>query len=333
MAVTGNMGLTIWDLPADQFDHSLLANNLQAIDQHTHEVGKGPQIPSGGLVNSAVVTAKLADLGVTTAKLADIGVTQAKLAKPSVGTLELLDGAVTNVKIGTGAISADKLDPAMIPIGQCILWLRADVTVPLPGGFWEPLDGRAWSTVTNKMGAGGVQLNTGTMPDTRNAFPLGAATTGTGAGTGTPPAIGQAGGSHTYALNHAHGVTAHAHTIGAHAHTQTDHVHGIVGDGNHNHGMFSRQTKTLALGGSTGDSSFLQTLYVAGFNSGGDNASVPGSGAHSHGGSTVGAGAMNTGTQGSYATSSDGSSTDSQLSATQDIRPKYVGFLILCRVR
>lgn len=333
MAVTGNMGLTIWDLPDDQFNHSLLANNLQAIDQHTHEAGKGPQIPSGGIANSAVITAKIADLGVTTPKLADLGVTQPKLAKPAVGTPELFDSSVTNAKIAAGAISADKLDPSMIPIGQCILWLRADATVPLPGNFWEHLDGRAWSAVTNKMGPGGAQLNTGTMPDTRNAFPLGAATTGTGAGVATAPAIGQAGGSHTYALNHAHGVTAHAHTVPGHNHAQTDHTHGIAGDGNHNHNMFSRQTKTLALGGSTGDSSFLQTLYVAGFNAGGDNASVPGGGAHSHGGGTFGAGAMLTGTQGAFATTSDASTTDSQLSATQDIRPRYVGFLILCRVR
>lgn len=333
MSITSNMGLTTWDIGTDQFDHSKLANNFVALDGHTHEPTKGVQIPSGGIADGSITSAKIFDGAVTTSKVLDINVVQAKLAKPSVGTPELFDASVTAAKIADGAITADKLDPASIPIGQCILWLRADVTVPIPSGFWEPLDGRAWSAVTNKMGAGGTQYNTGTMPDTRNAFVLGAATSGTGSGTGTPPAIGQAGGSHTYNLSHTHTVAGHTHTVPDHVHAMLDHTHAIAGDGSHNHGIYSRLTDTIAQDG--GGASHLQTLYVAGFNSGGENSPIPSGGGHSHGGGTSGiaSGSLNTFGSGAFATTSSGSSTDSQGSATQDIRPKFVGFLILCRVR
>lgn len=336
MSITANMGLTAWDLGTDFYNFTQLASNFVAIDGHTHEPGKGPQIPTAGIVNGAVVAAKIADATLTSTKYGPASVIQAALAKPSVGTPELFDGSVTGAKIASGSITSDKIDSTFVPIGECIMWLRADVTVPIPGGFWEPLDGRAWSSVTNLMGPGGTQLNTGTMPDTRNAFILGAATSGTGSGPSTPPAIGSAGGSMTYGFNHSHSVAGHTHTTLDHTHTMQDHNHAIAGDGAHNHGVYSRQTRTLPQD-QTGNDSYLQTLYVAGFNSGGGNALIPLGGAHSHGGGTgpvaVGSLTSSGASTGASTTSSNGSTTDSQLSSSFDIRPKFVGFLILCRVR
>lgn len=334
MAVTNYMGLTAWDLGDDQYNYSQLANNFIALDEHDHSPSKGQQIQSAGIADNAIITAKIANLNVTTSKYALASVVQAILAKPSVGTDELYDNAVTGAKILDGSVGAVKLDPLLIPIGMTILWYRASDSTPLPGGFWEPLDGRAWSTVTNKMGPGGAQLNSGNMPDTRNAFVLGAATSGTGSGTSTPPAIGAAGGSMTTSLAHSHSVVGHSHTVPDHVHALADHNHIINSDAAHNHGIFSRLTRTLSQDGQ--GTSYLQTLYVAGFNTGGENAPIPYGGSHSHGGYTTGQADGQLVTFGSSVgaaqTSVNSSTTDSQLS-TVDIRPKFVGFLILCRVR
>lgn len=333
MFPTQYMGLIAWDVGSDPYDHAQLSNNFKAIDQHTHEVGKGIQVPSGGIADSAVITAKIADLNVTTVKYAAASVTQGKLAKPSVGTPELTDLNVTTGKLADGAVTIAKLDANILPLGSCVLWYTTDLAqVGPPGGMWEPLDGRAWSAVTNKLGPGQTQWNTGSMPDTRNAFPLGAAVTGTGSGPTLPPSIGQIGGAQTANLSHSHNVNAHAHTVPDHTHTVPNHAHAIGADGSHNHGMHSRQTRTLRQD-QTGNDSYLQTLYVAGFNSGGGDAVVPTDGAHSHGGATGGSGAFSTTGSGTFSTTSNATATDAQLNAATDIRPKFVGFLIICRVR
>lgn len=59
----------------------------QALENHTHEVGKG--LPVGRLADLAVSTVMLKDLSVTTIKIADLAVTTAKLA----------DGNVTDAKM------------------------------------------------------------------------------------------------------------------------------------------------------------------------------------------------------------------------------------------
>lgn len=63
----------------------------EAISAHDHTTGKGQQIPTGGIVNLAVTTAKLADGAVTNAKLgAHLGQTEASTLTPS-GTTETVD--------------------------------------------------------------------------------------------------------------------------------------------------------------------------------------------------------------------------------------------------
>lgn len=94
------MGLTIWNLLTDLFDHTALANNLVSIGQHDHSSGKGQQINSAGLANGSVITAKIASSAVTDAQIATSTITTDKLAfvpttltagtlahRPSAGTL------------------------------------------------------------------------------------------------------------------------------------------------------------------------------------------------------------------------------------------------------
>jgi hypothetical protein len=62
MAFTSaKMGLRIWNLLTDLYDHAQLADNWAKVDYHDHSPGKGVQIPTEGLADGAVTGPKLAD--------------------------------------------------------------------------------------------------------------------------------------------------------------------------------------------------------------------------------------------------------------------------------
>jgi hypothetical protein len=61
MAFTSpKMGLRIWNLLTDLYDHAQLADNWAKVDYHDHSPGKGVQIPTEGLADGAVTGPKLA---------------------------------------------------------------------------------------------------------------------------------------------------------------------------------------------------------------------------------------------------------------------------------
>lgn len=61
MAFTSpKMGLSVWNLLTDPYDHAQLADNFSKIDLHDHTPGRGIQIPTEGLADGAVTAAKLA---------------------------------------------------------------------------------------------------------------------------------------------------------------------------------------------------------------------------------------------------------------------------------
>lgn len=55
-----NMGLRAWNLPGDNFNYTELAANWTKVDNHDHTSGKGVQIPSAGIADSAITVAKVA---------------------------------------------------------------------------------------------------------------------------------------------------------------------------------------------------------------------------------------------------------------------------------
>lgn len=319
METSTNMGLTIWDLGTDPYDHAQLAANWNAVDLHDHTAGKGKRIPSAGLADGSVTTIKIADGAVTPTKIPDHSITALQLADGAVGTAELADGAVTTAKVADGAITSAKIDPHYLEIGTVVAWYRPNTSVPLPSGGWEICDGRAWSAVPNAW-----SVTTGNMPDLRNKFILGAGLSNLGTGINNNPDIGQAGTTthtSTQSLN-----LAHSHTVNAHS-------HGISSDGTHYHyygddgGRLTPPTAPSApiqqSKANRGNDNYQTATPVAEAFAYQDHIHygwTGESGLHTHGGVTGNA------TPG----------TDTQLSTvniTVDKRPAYVGLLYIMRVR
>lgn len=121
MAITSsNMGLRIWNLTTDPYDHAQLADNWAKVDEHDHSAGKGKQIPTGGIADGAITAAKIAsgvipstftldDGSVTTPKLADLAVTTPKLADNSVTSAKIVDGTIATADLANSSVSTGKL--------------------------------------------------------------------------------------------------------------------------------------------------------------------------------------------------------------------------------
>jgi hypothetical protein len=56
---TQKMGLHIWNLQTDPYDHQQLADNFMRVEYHDHSAGRGVQIPTEGLADGAVTPVKL----------------------------------------------------------------------------------------------------------------------------------------------------------------------------------------------------------------------------------------------------------------------------------
>jgi hypothetical protein len=335
MYQTPNMTLTAWDQASDDFDHTQLAQNWVTVDGHNHDpaTGGGVQIGTSGIAEFAVTTAQLA--------FGSVGSNQ--LQAGSIGADQLKTGAVTNVALAAGsvygsvipnaAIIAAMLDPTLIPIGAVMPWWRPPGSNATPGGFWEQMDGRAWSTITNYW-----DLNTGNIPDTRGVFVQGANLT-----SGPGQAIGTTGGSSTVNLAHSHNVNAHVHDL-------AEHTHGISVDGSHYHtwqgglNMYTRTncfTAGITVPGEFGgqyDNTFY-SMYIKNILSNPNwysdqnniidqvldgPADMDLDGAHSHTGSTAAGGPAFT----AFATST----TDTQLGSTA-FEPPFVSLLYIMRCR
>lgn len=117
MIILPNLGLKVWNLSTDPYNSTQLAENFQKLDDHDHAGGRGKQIPTGGIADGAITSAKMdpnmaiipSDGTVTTAKLVDGSVTSAKLADDAVTNAKILADAVTEAEILDGSIAATKM--------------------------------------------------------------------------------------------------------------------------------------------------------------------------------------------------------------------------------
>ena len=57
---TPKMVLKVWNLLTDPYDHDQLADNWAKVDQHDHTTNRGVQIPTEGIFDGAITSAKLA---------------------------------------------------------------------------------------------------------------------------------------------------------------------------------------------------------------------------------------------------------------------------------
>lgn len=330
MFITSHMGLTAWDLGEDFFEGSDMANNWKAIDQHDHTLGKGQQIPSSGLRDGAVTESKLADNSVTPAKIPNGSLTGAEIAPDTIDGSHLKPNSVGGSELQDGAVGSSKIDPNFLPVGSVIAWYRPNGSISPPTG-WEVCDGRNWSGISNSWG-----VTTGTIPDLRNRFILGAALSGIGSSPADPPDIGQVGGSQTRDFAHVHAVNAHSHTVNSHTHS-------IVTDGAHRHrfeaeqwdanghptgvpGLVDGHQRGTAVPGAAG---VRQSFYIPGVNVGqfyGEDVAAPMETVvgHDHSGATGGATA---------ATNSVAGATGNALADDMDMRPQFVGLLYIMKVR
>jgi microcystin-dependent protein len=235
--VVSNIGLRIWNLGQDPYNHQQLADNFAKIDQHDHSPGRGR--PLG------------------TSALQDGSITLSKMAANSVGTTQLIDGSVTTSKLADGAVTAAKLAPTafdkVTPLGTVIDWWRPSGTYDAGAGAGNPppgyeiCDGRTLTSGQHDFGGGSLLL-----PDLRNKYTLGADITKTdgtfvsagGDPVSDSPGIGGSGGSNRVTLATAD-IPSHSHTVSGntgnsnvslnHSHTGTTggensslgHAHGI----------------------------------------------------------------------------------------------------------
>ncbi len=342
---TTNLDLYVWDLDADNYDHGQLASNWQILDDHDHNEAEGR--------GKYIDTDSLASLAVTNAKLADCAVTKRNICGRQVGSDQIEEGAITQ----------NLLDPDMVfvPLGMTSPWFRPNGSVDVPDG-WHIADGSTLAEDDHDWGAGSV-----TLPDLRNRFVLGAATSGTGTTPDKAPAERASGGAHTKDLGHTHNVAGHSHTVASHSHTVPSHAHGLAGGvasgGTHAHGFtvdgingdnhifFKRYLTSEVVGVETyeikepenGPFNYRKGfLAIANRNSdqsivGGVNAyhgNTNNDGAHSHdlSGSTQQSSNVASGTA-SPSTSSEALTTASALSSNADIRPGYTGLLYIVKVK
>lgn len=97
-AITPYMGLKVWNLLNDSFDHVQLAENLAKIDQHDHSEGKGNLISTGGIADGAISTAKLGLDAVTDEKILKAPVRGQVTSEGGIG----FGSGFTAAKTGTG---------------------------------------------------------------------------------------------------------------------------------------------------------------------------------------------------------------------------------------
>lgn len=179
---------------------TMLSQCFEKISAHDHTgSGKGLAIGTNAISSDAITTVKILDAAVTTAKINDTAVTSGKLADDAVTTAKILDGAVTE----------DKLAASITPPAGVILMYGGSSA---PTGYLL-CDGSAVSRSTYSdlfdvigetygAGDGSTTFN---VPDHRQRFPIGKASSGTGS------TLGGTGGN----IDHTHSVPAHYHSATA----------------------------------------------------------------------------------------------------------------------
>lgn len=228
---------------------------------------------------------------------------------------------------GDGALPLASLGAAVLrqlpPLGTVIEWWRPSISYNAGGGAGQPpsgwvlCDGSTISVANHDFGTGSSIV----VPDLRNTFILGAdnakangvaGVSGSDA-AGDGPGIAGAGGSNVRSFSH-------SHTVNSHSHGGLTTANGLTTNaaGDHNHSIKGNTGGVIGLGNVIN--------YTAGgtwldhYHAWGGTSSVAGNHAHS----------VNPHNHGII---DEAPGMNSQLSSTQDIRPRHVGLLRLMKVK
>ena len=99
--ITPNMSLTVWNSLTDKYDHSQLAANFVALDQHDHSPGRGAQINGSiGIKDYSIPGSKMAsDFGISLPANSVPGTTiETASTGTGIGSAQLENSAVTYTK-------------------------------------------------------------------------------------------------------------------------------------------------------------------------------------------------------------------------------------------
>lgn len=336
MEISPNMGLSVWTLESDPYNHAQLADNFKIIDEHQHQPTLGLPVVTEGIASEAVTFSKIA-------KGAVHGGTSGNILN---GTITGgINGNIANHTITSENIVSSTFND-IVPIGTIINWFRPNQSVPIPQGFAIPI-GQTISESEHEF----PTLGSVTLPDLRNRFVLGAEPNG--ASNPTPsqiPGENIRGGSNEHNLAHTHTINPHSHYY-THTHHIPIHTHTIATDGLHIHFWEGKQLhqRSSAFGSpylfkaevpltlekvtvtNGANESFFkgESLFP------GEEKEIPieAAGLHNHGGQTAPSESLITSSQSTDITEATELTTNTNSLLSTDNRPAFIGLIFLIKLK
>lgn len=209
-ATTPNMGLKVWNLLTDSFDHTQQAENWAKVDQHNHAEGKGIKIPTGGIEDGAISLSKMGAESINGEKITALLGAEAGISTPTrtyrkyVTSSETYSNATTSytaIDVATIYVPAGSMLRFSYVAGHKATTSNATLTTFVDGNeIKSPVAGglATVAVATSEVSTfyGPLNTSTGTLVATKGTAEFN--TTNLGTWVGLPVSVyGLAAGNHT----------------------------------------------------------------------------------------------------------------------------------------